>query len=169
MYFDWTAERVEKLKQLWKEGLSGARIAAAIGCDSRSAVIGKVHRLGLSGRITTSRKAMSERQSQNRRVQNRATRVQTVAALLQSAPLPIPPASDVATVSFADLEDHHCRWPVGDPRQAGFGFCGCPKVSGLPYCEGHAKRAFQAPDPHRPNHNVAERRTPRQQVLVASD
>ena len=46
----WTDERVELLKKLWAEGLSASRIANEIGGVSRNAVIGKVHRLGLSGR-----------------------------------------------------------------------------------------------------------------------
>ena len=47
----WTYERVEKLKQLWEEGLTASRIAAELGEVTRNAVIGKAHRLGLSGRM----------------------------------------------------------------------------------------------------------------------
>ena len=46
----WTEERVELLKKLWAEGLSASQIAAELGGITRNAVIGKVHRLGLSGR-----------------------------------------------------------------------------------------------------------------------
>ncbi|WP_068080680.1 GcrA family cell cycle regulator [Polycladidibacter stylochi] len=46
----WTAERVELLTKLWAEGLSASQIAAELGNVTRNAVIGKVHRLGLSGR-----------------------------------------------------------------------------------------------------------------------
>jgi GcrA cell cycle regulator len=46
----WNDERVELLKKLWAEGRSASQIAAEIGGVSRNAVIGKVHRLGLSGR-----------------------------------------------------------------------------------------------------------------------
>ena len=46
----WTEERVELLKKLWSEGLSASQIAAELGGITRNAVIGKVHRLGLSGR-----------------------------------------------------------------------------------------------------------------------
>src|ERR1700754_2085357 len=46
----WTDERVELLKRLWSEGLSASQIAAELGGITRNAVIGKVHRLGLSGR-----------------------------------------------------------------------------------------------------------------------
>ena len=51
----WTDERVELLKKLWADGLSASQIAAELGGITRNAVIGKVHRLGLSGRATTSR------------------------------------------------------------------------------------------------------------------
>ena len=46
----WTDERVEQLKKLWSDGLSACQIAAELGGITRNAVIGKVHRLGLSGR-----------------------------------------------------------------------------------------------------------------------
>lgn len=49
----WTDERVELLKKLWAEGLSASQIAAQLGSVSRNAVIGKVHRLKLSGRGKT--------------------------------------------------------------------------------------------------------------------
>ncbi len=46
----WTDERVEQLKKLWEAGLSASQIAGELGNITRNAVIGKVHRLGLSGR-----------------------------------------------------------------------------------------------------------------------
>ena len=45
----WTDERVELLKKLWADGLSASQIAGELGGITRNAVIGKVHRLGLSG------------------------------------------------------------------------------------------------------------------------
>ena len=51
----WTDERVELLKKLWADGLSASQIATKLGEVTRNAVIGKVHRLGLAGRATTSR------------------------------------------------------------------------------------------------------------------
>ena len=53
----WNDERVELLKKLWAEGLSASQIASRLGGVTRNAVIGKVHRLGLSGRATSSRSA----------------------------------------------------------------------------------------------------------------
>ncbi|MEM6588664.1 MAG: GcrA family cell cycle regulator [Pseudomonadota bacterium] len=46
----WTEERVEKLKKMWVEGQSASQIAKELGGVTRNAVIGKVHRLGLSNR-----------------------------------------------------------------------------------------------------------------------
>jgi len=48
----WTDERVELLKKMWGEGQSASQIAKELGGVTRNAVIGKVHRLGLSNRST---------------------------------------------------------------------------------------------------------------------
>ena len=50
----WTDERVELLKKMWAEGKSASQIAKELGSVTRNAVIGKVHRLGLSSRGTDS-------------------------------------------------------------------------------------------------------------------
>ncbi|MFN0116401.1 MAG: GcrA family cell cycle regulator, partial [Paracoccaceae bacterium] len=47
----WTDERVETLKRMWTEGQSASQIAKELGGVTRNAVIGKVHRLGLSNRV----------------------------------------------------------------------------------------------------------------------
>ena len=47
----WTDERVETLKKMWGEGQSASQIAKELGGVTRNAVIGKVHRLGLSNRV----------------------------------------------------------------------------------------------------------------------
>ncbi|SHJ31374.1 GcrA cell cycle regulator [Shimia gijangensis] len=51
----WTDERVELLKKMWGEGQSASQIAKELGGVTRNAVIGKVHRLGLSNRATTTK------------------------------------------------------------------------------------------------------------------
>jgi GcrA cell cycle regulator len=43
----WTIEQIDLLKRLWNEGLTAAAIAARLGGLSRSAALGKVHRLRL--------------------------------------------------------------------------------------------------------------------------
>ena len=51
-HMSWTDERVELLRKLWQDGLSASQIASELGNGiTRNAVIGKVHRLGMSGRV----------------------------------------------------------------------------------------------------------------------
>ena len=51
--------------------------------------------------------------------------------------------------TLQDLTESNCRWPIGDPQHEDFHFCNRNKVPGLPYCEFHAKRAFQPPQAKR--------------------
>jgi GcrA cell cycle regulator len=41
------------------------------------------------------------------------------------------------------VKDTMCKWPIGDPADATFGFCGHSSVDGSPYCAEHARVAFQ--------------------------
>lgn len=54
--------------------------------------------------------------------------------------------------TISNLEARDCRWPIGDPRQEGFHFCGEPQVPGQSYCGEHLRLAFQPP---RPRHSQA--------------
>ncbi|TNF17698.1 MAG: GcrA cell cycle regulator [Rhodobacteraceae bacterium] len=56
----WTDERVELLKKMWSEGQSASQIAKELGGVTRNAVIGKVHRLGLSNRAGAAPAAKAE-------------------------------------------------------------------------------------------------------------
>lgn len=160
MAYDWTPERVERLRALWKEGRTSSYCADVLGV-SRSAIVGKIHRIGMAGRRVSQN--MAERKKIAASAGPRVPRLATPRPkpVIPVEPLPVLKADDVARVSFADLEHHHCRWPAGDPVE---GFCGEPKVPGLPYCAGHAHRAYRQPQPHRPEAPTSER----QPVLVAS-
>ena len=61
----WTDDRVELLKNLWGEGKSASQIAKELGGVTRNAVIGKVHRLGLSNRATPAKTAKEKPASKN--------------------------------------------------------------------------------------------------------
>ena len=152
----WNAEREELLKQLWSDGLSCSQIAQRLGDVSRSAVIGKVRRLGLSGRSVVQRKPVSRpaRISKERTafVAGRAPfpRHPRFAVVASSDPqLPLPLVLPAERKQLADLDDHDCRFPIGDPKEADFGFCARPKVTGTPYCTEHCRVAFQPPQPVR--------------------
>ncbi len=157
----WTDERVDLLKKLWSEGLSASQIAGRLGSVTRNAVIGKVHRLGLSGRATTSRMKTHRprtRMANVKRPTNKPRFVQSgnpaVRALYMDAEAYVPPAEELVIPlaerkSIQTLTECSCRWPIGDPQAADFHFCGRNKVPLLPYCEVHARRAFQPAAPRR--------------------
>ena len=46
-------------------------------------------------------------------------------------------------VSLVALNDQMCKWPIGDPGAEGFHFCGHRNFNSLPYCEYHARLAYQ--------------------------
>ncbi len=161
----WTDDRVESLKRLWQEGLSASQIAGRLGGVTRNAVIGKVHRLGLSGRATTSRQKSHRPRRPAAATQKRLAPVKqrfaqagnsAFRALYQgdTETAYTPPVEELVIPEkerkyITTLTESCCRWPIGDPQHADFHFCGKGKVTGLPYCEFHARRAFQPPQARR--------------------
>ncbi len=155
----WTEERVAELKKLWAEGHSASQIAKRLGSVTRNAVIGKVHRLGLSGRATPSRPV--KRPTRLARPKPQPMPRQASAAPRQSTALAVrpEPAHTHITEAEANIEpqrlpngdmvtvltvkDSMCKWPIGDPAEATFGFCGHATQEGSPYCAEHARVAFQ--------------------------
>lgn len=156
----WTDDRVEVLKKLWTEGLSASQIAMELGGVTRNAVIGKVHRLGLSGRGKTSSAASRPRQPRApaHPSKSRQTSGGTVgnAALKMSpdasqevAPAPRTSQFEELIIPFGeranimDLTEHTCRWPIGDPTSTEFHFCGRKSDESIPYCSYHRRIAYQ--------------------------
>lgn len=147
----WTDERVELLKRLWADGLSASQIAAELGGVTRNAVIGKVHRLSLSGRAKQSNGPRPHRPRTPRAP--RAPRPMVIgntALKLHRAPQPrrLQLAEDVVVpiplkASILSLNENTCRWPIGDPTAEDFCFCGHVPRDQSPYCEYHARVAYQ--------------------------
>ncbi|MFR1033402.1 MAG: GcrA family cell cycle regulator [Alphaproteobacteria bacterium] len=48
-------------------------------------------------------------------------------------------------MSLTDLDNHTCRWPIGDPKDDNFHFCGKKVRIGQTYCEEHAAVAYVKP------------------------
>ena len=153
----WTDDRVELLKKLWTEGLSASQIAGRLGGVSRNAVIGKVHRLGLAGRANHPRGKTARPRPRigkiNRVPKPRLSQfgnplVRQLYQVEGEGYVPPPEELDIPAserVPLVELTECSCRWPIGDPQTSEFGFCSNKKVPGLPYCEIHARRAFQPP------------------------
>ena len=120
----WTEEWVELLKKLWTEGLSASQIARQMGGVTRNAVIGKVHRLGLSGRATPARVSTAKVGTQTTRT--RQTQPSIAGTKLsydkdesldemKYDPAPEPILSPEERASVLNLTEHTCKWPIGDP------------------------------------------------------
>ncbi len=155
----WTEERVETLTRLWGEGLSASAIAKILGGVTRNAVIGKVHRLRLEGRATARRapaKADKTIEVKTPRKTPAAPRTDGATALKQdadkqAAPVEKPaarvhlvdPPLKGAISNIMELTRHTCRWPIGDPGDENFAYCGSRSGNGSPYCEHHTKLAYQ--------------------------
>jgi GcrA cell cycle regulator len=145
----WTDERVELLKKLWADGLSASQIAAELGGITRNAVIGKVHRLGLSGRAKSPSsgvpRARKPRSSGLLRVSRPSMRGNTALAYDCDAE-PEPELIDIPfeqRKTLLELTEKTCRWPIGDPSGGEFYFCGGETATDLPYCIHHAHIAYQ--------------------------
>jgi GcrA cell cycle regulator len=165
----WTDERVETLRKLWAEGLSASQIAAQLGGVSRNAVIGKVHRLKLSGRgrnaaaparqkkpaaqPATAAKAPPRPAHNPHSPKPIVSSVGATALQAQFEPEPVvrepvrTTESIVVPISrhlqLIQLNERTCKWPIGDPLADGFHFCGNDCAENGPYCRYHARIAFQ--------------------------
>ncbi|GAD58083.1 LOW QUALITY PROTEIN: gcrA cell cycle regulator [Brevundimonas abyssalis TAR-001] len=145
----WTEDRVGALKKLWLEGQSASQIAKQLGGGvTRNAVIGKVHRLGLSGRAAPSQPARTTfraprpRPAQPRRRAASRRPSRALRPCRRTPPAPrIPDMPGTATV--LTLGAHMCKWPIGDPTSSDFSFCGRRSDEGATYCVEHAKLAYQ--------------------------
>jgi len=137
----WTDERVALIKSLWAKGLSAGKIAAQLGDVSRNAVISKLYRSKVPGRVETASKPTVKRVPPKRTPSRPVAQQVSLPPRLSALPLPPEtvwkPLPGRKPVALLDLEPHHCRWPVDG------GSCGCNKVPGLPYCEQHAATAFR--------------------------
>jgi GcrA cell cycle regulator len=154
----WTDDRVGALKKLWLEGQSASQIAKALGGGvTRNAVIGKVHRLGLSGRAAPSQPVRATTAATFRPARPRPTpppqpaaprRIEALAprpAAVAPTPAPVPSREIMdlpGTATVMTLGAHMCKWPIGDPSSREFSFCGRRASEGV-YCLEHAKVAYQ--------------------------
>lgn len=203
----WNDERIATLKKMWQQGKSASEIADKLGGITRNAVIGKAHRLGLSGRPTQAAPVAKKEPPAKKKpvvaapapkkapppppvVTPAAPVAKKSAIALKKAHTPPPPPPkkpapapaakpaavaakpapskpnapgrppepvvlaamanqtsrpDGQVLSILDLKERMCRWPVGDPKEAGFGYCGGVAITNHPYCAEHVAIAFQAP------------------------
>ena len=113
----WTDEQVEELKRLWEKGLTTGEIGKALGV-SKNAVVGKAHRLGLNGRPSPIRRGDEETEETVSEPVEKKKETKVA-----------PPKKSAAKekqklFTVNDLTSTSCRWPIGDPKDEDFHFCG---------------------------------------------
>lgn len=196
----WTDQRVAQLKKLWQQGKSASEIAETLGGVTRNAVIGKAHRLGLSGRPSPIKSAAivkkpaapakapakaappAKKPAAPAKAPVKAAAPVAKVAPGKAAAKPVAPAPKAAAqtakaappaampvktppfnqpltpevmarplmvhdgkvISILELTEKTCRWPIGDPKDPAFGYCGLTVHPNFPYCPGHVVMAFQS-------------------------
>lgn len=146
----WTEDRVKRAKALLESGLSYTQIARALGGVSRNGVLGKMHRMGFGG--PRSPNALTASPKPGRRAE--FTELAAPAELpdvvarretLEKAVMPDEPVvlEDGQHVTMLTVNDRTCRWPIGEPGDPGFHFCGHSPFEGSPYCAAHYEKAHQ--------------------------
>ena len=147
----WSDESVEQLRQMWAEGLTANEIAKKLGV-TKNAIVGKVHRLCLKARPSPIKSKGAEETEEN------IVAVEVVETVVEEAPVEVieeepeiieepqvQPETKVCkteNIKLVDLDSHTCRWPLGDPRDDDFCFCGKKVKAGQTYCDEHSAMAY---------------------------
>jgi len=160
---DWTDERIALVAKRWAEGASAGTIAKELGPGvSRSAVLGKIHRLHLPRPEVKQRRA-PEPGSRRRRPRSADKVGQSLGAstselmrafealglgrfrgqLDESTAHPDAGKAFGTPRTLLELSDETCRWPVGDPGSSEFMFCGAAPFKAQPYCLAHCLIAYR--------------------------
>lgn len=144
----WTDERISELTRLWDQGLSASEIGKTLGV-SKNAVVGKAHRLNLPARPSPIKRGGSAKPRTSKPVIKTPDRI----GKMECRPA-VPTTSEVRTHeprlarpalkkrAVVKSGNSACLWPIGDPGENDFHFCGEPAVSGKPYCQEHCARAY---------------------------
>ncbi len=144
----WTEEMIDDLKQMWKEGLTTNEIAKRLGV-SKNSIVGKVHRLNLKARPSPIKKkeenpapvTVVSEETSAKKTSGTIKKINITAVNVISAK----PQKKDSCIKLTELDSHTCRWPIGDPRDDNFCFCGKAVRSGQTYCEDHSAIAYVKP------------------------
>jgi len=148
----WHDDRLERLKALYAEGLPLSGIAAALNSEfpgsglTRSAIGGKLHRLGLKTRVVRPRKPKAGKAGKfgAGKLVNHGHYFKIAEGYPGVEEAKADPEAFVHRCGIMELENCSCRWPVGDSQSKEFFFCGAPGADLFghrPYCSYHERIA----------------------------
>jgi GcrA cell cycle regulator len=150
----WTDEAVEELKKMWDKGMTTGQIAKVLNVTKNS-IIGKVHRLCLTARPSPIKKTANpdaekktpkaaktcKKASQSKQPAEKPSK-EPKKATIEEIAKPASVVIEETNIPLVKLDNHTCRWPIGDPRDEEFCFCGKRIRTGQTYCEEHAAVAY---------------------------
>ena len=133
----WTDEAVEELKKMWDKGMTTGQIAKVLGVTKNS-IIGKVHRLCLTARPSPIKKSTNSEKKDTKPAKtekNTTKKAKTTAPKAEKVKEVViekkeevtkveTPTIEELNIPLIKLDNHTCRWPLGDPRDEDFCFCG---------------------------------------------
>lgn len=160
----WTKDEEEKLKKLWEQGLTSAKIASIMG-KSRNSIIGKAHakkfRRNYDGKPPeTHRVAKRVKPAPPPKPAPKAVPKPAITIPKFLAPKPIAPTERTQLepeplkptwVPFLEQGPNHCKWIVAGEKETSM-VCGDVRVHDRPYCPKHCDKAY-AKDIRRPVKN----------------
>jgi len=156
----WDRNTIAKLRRYWREGLSAAQIAQALGKGlTRNAVLGQVKRMRDRGADMNLRVAAHPPPEALVPVAPVAAE-DTRRAPITAPVVPVETTYDHVApthpglLRIMDLQPHHCRWPLNNALGGDFYFCGARTSGAKPYCETHRAVAYVAPMNKKRNANV---------------
>ena len=160
---NWTDKKIERLKKLWEKGLSTAEIGKKLDF-SKNAIVGKVHRLGLSNRtspiktsakttkkevktivetkIKTSPKKTTKIVENPAKTQKKEVVQQTKNESVKVSKVSLKNKKTSAGLSLLELTSDLCCWPIDDINSENFHFCGKKVFKNKPYCLEHCAIAY---------------------------
>ena len=142
----WNESNVERLRELWDQGLPTAQIGKLLGF-TKNAVVGKAHRIGLERRPSPIRRTAvkPDRKKARSPVIPKLNFENTKEEVVEKQK-PQKNFQPVIKNLFTNSVKRGCEWPDGHPDESDFKFCGKERFEDKPYCLEHCAIAYVIPE-----------------------
>ena len=142
----WNESNVERLRELWDQGLPTAQIGKLLGF-TKNAVVGKAHRIGLERRPSPIRRTAvkPDRKKARSPIIPKLNFENTKEEVVEKQK-PQKNFQPVIKNLFTNSVKRGCEWPDGHPDESDFKFCGKERFEDKPYCLQHCAVAYVIPE-----------------------